>query len=118
MLTHSCPFLSCFTDGVGLTSQAVMDRCARVLEGEDTAGEFSAVQVRIGGAKGMLVAWPHIGRKKKVIILRKSMVKFDSPSQDLGAIKVSPSRSPDNITQRAHGPSVCVFRWRAGRLRI
>lgn len=81
---------SCFTDGVGLTSQLILDRCARILEGDGTTpGEFSAVQVRIGGAKGMLGAWPHVQGEK--IVLRKSMVKFESESKKLGAMKVCQS---------------------------
>ena len=80
-------FPSCFTDGVGLISQTLLDQCARTLEGNNSPpNTYSAVQVRIGGAKGMLVAWPKVTGDR--VVLRPSMVKFKSKHLKLGAMKV------------------------------
>lgn len=80
-------FPSCFTDGVGLISQTLLNQCARTLEGNNSPpNTYSAVQVRIGGAKGMLVAWPKVTGDR--VVLRPSMVKFKSDHLKLGAMKV------------------------------
>lgn len=88
-----------FTDGVGLTSQSVVDACAKTLSSKSTNlfglfgkmsvdGDFSAVQVRVGGAKGMLVAWPPVEGNE--VWLRPSMEKFVGADMKIGAVKVLP----------------------------
>lgn len=82
------PFLSSlFTDGVGRVSQALTSKAATVLLGEKALfSKYSAVQVRIGGAKGMLASWPQT--KGNQVVLRDSMLKYESKHQKFGAVMV------------------------------
>ncbi|EIW68226.1 hypothetical protein TREMEDRAFT_74213 [Tremella mesenterica DSM 1558] len=77
----------CFTDGVGLAGFEVMREAARALgfrEGINSTP--SAIQFRLGGAKGMLAFWP--GRvKDHEVKMRKSMVKFKSGLKDLNVVR-------------------------------
>ncbi|RXK35060.1 hypothetical protein M231_07680 [Tremella mesenterica] len=79
----------CFTDGVGLAGFEVMREAARALgfrEGINSTP--SAIQFRLGGAKGMLAFWP--GRvKDHEVKMRKSMVKFKSGLKDLNVVRIA-----------------------------
>jgi hypothetical protein len=48
--------------------------------------KYSAVQIRIGGAKGMLAAWPSMTRNQ--VVLRDSMLKYESKHEKFGAVMV------------------------------
>lgn len=64
-----------------------MSKAATVLLGEKALfSKYSAVQVRIGGAKGMLATWPQT--KGNQVILRDSMLKYESKHQKFGAVMV------------------------------
>lgn len=78
---------SIFTDGVGRTSQALVNKAAHTLLGDAALlTKYSAVQIRIGGAKGMLAAWPSMSRNE--VVLRHSMLKYKSEHEKFGAVMV------------------------------
>lgn len=80
--------ISTFTDGVGKCAQDVCDEAAKALGLQnDVDTHPSAVQFRMGGAKGLLVAWPNV--KKREVYLRPSQIKFESDSKQLHAVRVS-----------------------------
>lgn len=74
----------CFTDGVGEMSTSVARRVQKKLGLERPP---SAIQIRLGGAKGVLVVNPDLGRglgssyRGQDLVLRKSQVKFASDSR-------------------------------------
>ncbi|KAJ7142258.1 RNA dependent RNA polymerase-domain-containing protein [Mycena epipterygia] len=89
-----------YTDGVGNCSQALATLCARAL-GSDQAAP-SAVQIRMGGIKGVLSVHPHL--KLNEVCIRRSMKKFDSPSRGLGVMKVS-RYAPAHLNRQA----ICIM---------
>jgi hypothetical protein len=81
-------YSSCFTDGVGKCAQNVADQAAIAIGLADHSP--SAIQIRIGGAKGVLSAWPAPNVKHREVFLRPSMIKFDAPDQkDIHVVRVS-----------------------------
>ena len=64
-----------FSDGVGKISMDLLDQIKVNMK---IKGTVSAIQVRCGGVKGILVGDPGIGNKK--ICFRKSMIKFGGSS--------------------------------------
>ncbi|KAF7304518.1 RNA-dependent RNA polymerase [Mycena chlorophos] len=85
-----------YTDGVGNCSQDLANRCAAAL-GSDRK-EPSAVQVRMGGVKGVLSVHPHLEANQ--VCIRPSMQKFASPLRGLGAMKVS-GFAPAHLNRQA-----------------
>lgn len=77
-----------FTDGAGLCSQAVAVAAAKVLgiKGTGIKARPSAIQVRIGGAKGILVVSDRLEGYKYQ--LRESMVKLTTARVEFCAIRV------------------------------
>lgn len=74
----------CFTDGCGEMSQEVADEVRQCL---GLPAAPSAVQIRLGGAKGVLVLSLRLqGRRVR---LRKSMVKFKSDDAGLWVVSVA-----------------------------
>jgi hypothetical protein len=73
----------CFTDGVGSMSPQIAKKIWRAFQKRGSrstrrARTYSrAFQVRLGGAKGMLSVDHRL--KGDVVILRRSMIKFDAP---------------------------------------
>ncbi|KAM0755671.1 RdRP-domain-containing protein [Meredithblackwellia eburnea MCA 4105] len=100
-----------YSDGVGICTQELVTRAAEVLGLEHPiAARTSACQIRLGGMKGMLAAWPPPPRHKNGellfpdvdwpqvgpqfephydILARPSQIKFKSPLSSLGVIRVS-----------------------------
>ncbi|KAF7300221.1 RNA-dependent RNA polymerase [Mycena kentingensis (nom. inval.)] len=85
-----------FTDGVGNCSQDLANRCAIKLGSDRT--EPSAVQIRMGGYKGVLSVHPHLTGNQ--VCLRPSMRKFLSPLRGLGVMKVS-GFAPAHLNRQA-----------------
>ena len=86
----------CFTDGVGLTSAAILTDIGREM---GHIGLFpSAVQFRMGGAKGVLCLAPepkflaHLPIRERNIGLRPSQVKFESEHDSLEVIRIAKYR--------------------------
>lgn len=77
-----------FSDGVGRISTALL---AKVHEALPRECRPSAIQIRYGGCKGMLVEDPTLEGDR--IIFRKSMYKHSSDSEDLFILKTSRPRS-------------------------
>ncbi|KAH6941122.1 hypothetical protein HPB50_013937 [Hyalomma asiaticum] len=77
-----------FSDGVGRISTALMAKVHKALPDE---GQPSAIQIRYGGCKGMLVEDPTLEGER--IVFRKSMYKHPSESEDLFILKTSRPRS-------------------------
>ncbi|XP_023223830.1 probable RNA-dependent RNA polymerase 1 isoform X2 [Centruroides sculpturatus] len=76
----------CFSDGVGKMSRQLAENVSEKLELKKVP---SAFQIRYAGYKGMLVTDPALGDVGLKIVFRKSMKKFDSPSNQLEIIKKS-----------------------------
>jgi RNA-dependent RNA polymerase len=78
--------ISIFTDGVGKCAQNICDQAAVALGFPNLRP--SAIQIRVGGSKGVLSAWPQI--KPREVFLRPSMIKFDAPDQkEIHVVRVS-----------------------------
>lgn len=73
-----------YTDGVGNCSVELAEMCAKAL-GNNTSP--SAVQIRMGGYKGILSVLPRL--RGTHVRLRPSMRKFASNSTELGVMKIS-----------------------------
>lgn len=88
----------CFSDGVGLTSEAILADVAK--EMGEVGASPAAVQFRFGGAKGVLALAPDIsllpkGRlplRERQVALRPSQVKFESEHDQLEAIRMAKYR--------------------------
>ncbi|KAK7057907.1 RNA-dependent RNA polymerase [Favolaschia claudopus] len=89
-----------FTDGVGNCSQALASRCAKALGSDQQTP--SAVQIRMGGIKGVLSVHPHLEANQ--VCIRPSMEKFDSPLMGLGVMKVS-RFAPAHLNRQA----ICIM---------
>lgn len=76
----------CFTDGVGIISP-FLARCIASDLGFDDRGVPSAFQIRMGGVKGVLAAWPKA--KKMEVHIRNSQVKFKAPFNRLEVLRCS-----------------------------
>ena len=80
------PLASTFTDGAGMAHQSLLDRCAKVLKYK---GKLSAVQIRIGGIKGVLCAASlDADIEEDEVRIRGSQVKFESRHKTLNIVKV------------------------------
>ena len=79
---------STFTDGVGHCSQTLANRCSSTLGHNWRQVPASAVQVRIGGTKGVLSVVPDTMIGESSVGLRNSMVKFKSHNRTLNVLKV------------------------------
>lgn len=81
-----------FTDGVGRCAQNVADQAAKDLgfDDHDVHRHPSAIQFRLGGAKGVLCAWPTV--KPREIFLRPSQIKFESDSKKLHVVRIAQFR--------------------------
>ncbi|XWX02078.1 hypothetical protein V2A60_010110 [Cordyceps javanica] len=76
----------CFSDGVGIISGLL----AKLVVDEmklDVVGDPSAFQFRMGGAKGVLVVWPHEYAKHMEVCIRSSQIKFNTQVKTLEIIK-------------------------------
>lgn len=76
----------CFSDGVGIISELL----AKLVVDEmklDVAGDPSAFQFRMGGAKGVLAVWPIEYARRMEVCLRKSQIKFSTEANNLEIIK-------------------------------
>ncbi|RSH88373.1 uncharacterized protein EHS24_000913 [Apiotrichum porosum] len=79
----------CFTDGCSMAGTQVMAQSAQALGitcGLDA--NPSAIQFRLGGAKGVLSCWPELVSEYQ-LLLRPSQEKFDSKLKDLNVIRVA-----------------------------
>ncbi|KAJ7627136.1 RNA dependent RNA polymerase-domain-containing protein [Roridomyces roridus] len=85
-----------FTDGVGNCSQDLAKRCA-VLLGSEKA-DTSAVQIRMGGCKGVLSVHPHL--EDNQVCIRPSMRKFLSSDRGLGVMKYA-HHAPAHLNRQA-----------------
>ncbi|XP_054164765.1 uncharacterized protein LOC128962416 [Oppia nitens] len=79
-----------FSDGIGRVSIDIMKEVYKELPNECT-NKPSAMQIRYGGCKGMLVLDPKLKGRK--ILFRESMQKYKSDAKELGIIKLSLPRS-------------------------
>lgn len=78
----------CHSDGTGLISRAAMNRVLDSVPFSPTDPfDVGIIQIRFKGAKGTLVAWDqrYLGRgtAHDDVILRESMIKFDSEHTDM-----------------------------------
>lgn len=73
-----------FTDGIGMISTNLALECAKAFKLEYA----SAFQVRLGGIKGILAVNPDI-TEDEMVLVRPSMIKFDSNDTELGIIRAS-----------------------------
>ncbi|KAJ6525898.1 RNA dependent RNA polymerase-domain-containing protein, partial [Mycena vulgaris] len=89
-----------YTDGVGNCSQELATMCARALGSDQKAP--SAVQIRMGGIKGVLSVHPHLELNQ--VCIRGSMEKFTSPLRGLGVMKVS-RYAPAHLNRQA----ICIM---------
>ncbi|KAF8177493.1 RNA dependent RNA polymerase-domain-containing protein [Mycena galopus ATCC 62051] len=89
-----------YTDGVGNCSQELATMCARTLRSDQKTP--SAVQIRMGGWKGVLCVHPHLEGNQ--VCLRDSMKKFQSPLMGLGVMKVS-RFAPAHLNRQA----ICIM---------
>ncbi|BEI83326.1 hypothetical protein CcaverHIS002_0311940 [Cutaneotrichosporon cavernicola] len=79
----------CFTDGCSVAGTEVMWKAAEALRPNKTIQcRPSAIQFRLGGAKGMLACWPELAESNEVL-LRKSQVKFNSDQVKLNVIRAT-----------------------------
>ncbi|BEJ14161.1 hypothetical protein CspHIS471_0313350 [Cutaneotrichosporon sp. HIS471] len=79
----------CFTDGCSVAGTEVMWKAAEALRPNKTVqSRPSAIQFRLGGAKGMLSCWPELAESNEVL-LRKSQVKFNSDQVKLNVIRAT-----------------------------
>ncbi|XP_023229609.1 probable RNA-dependent RNA polymerase 1 [Centruroides sculpturatus] len=76
----------CFSDGIGKISRQLAENVSEKLNLKKVPCAF---QIRYAGYKGMLVVDPMLGDKGLKIVFRKSMKKFDSPSNQLEIVKKS-----------------------------
>ncbi|KAJ7195850.1 RNA-dependent RNA polymerase [Mycena haematopus] len=74
--------------------------CARALGSDQKAP--SAVQIRMGGIKGVLSVHPHLEANQ--VCIRPSMRKFESPLMGLGVMKVS-RFAPAHLNRQA----ICIM---------
>ncbi|WWC90607.1 uncharacterized protein L201_005543 [Kwoniella dendrophila CBS 6074] len=78
-----------FTDGVAVAGQEVLRQAAFALgERKGINATPSAIQFRLGGAKGVLAHWPHLCQPDEVR-LRDSLVKFQSSLSDLNVVRIA-----------------------------
>jgi RNA-dependent RNA polymerase len=77
----------CFTDGVGKVSNFVAQMIAQELNLPSALPVPSAFQFRMGGCKGILVAWPEV--KGPELQLRMSQSKFQAVYNGLEVIRCS-----------------------------
>ncbi|KAK4685416.1 RNA-dependent RNA polymerase, partial [Tremellales sp. Uapishka_1] len=78
-----------FTDGCAVAGSEIMRLAAKAL-GTDVGVNAapSAIQFRLGGAKGVLVCWPTMAGLNE-IRLRKSQIKFESELVDLNVVRMA-----------------------------
>lgn len=77
----------CFSDGVGRMSEAVANTVAEVMNLDFVP---SAVQIRMGGCKGVLSYDPSLDRDQHILQFRPSMRKFNAEGlKTLGIVRVS-----------------------------
>ncbi|KAJ7799689.1 RNA dependent RNA polymerase-domain-containing protein [Mycena olivaceomarginata] len=89
-----------YSDGVGNCSQELATKCAEALGSDQKAP--SAVQIRMGGIKGVLSVHPHL--EKNQVCIRPSMQKFQSDLRGLGVMKVS-RFAPAHLNRQA----ICIM---------
>ncbi|TXT13886.1 uncharacterized protein COLE_00079 [Cutaneotrichosporon oleaginosum] len=79
----------CFTDGCSVAGAEVMWKAAEAFKRKgQVVSRPSAIQFRLGGAKGMLACWPDLAEPHQVL-LRRSQVKFSSERDALSIIRTS-----------------------------
>lgn len=74
-----------FTDGCGNISQEL----CKLINKEFGLYTCTAYQVRLGGAKGVLVCKPSLGETERIVERRKSQIKFESKDNFLEVIRCS-----------------------------
>jgi hypothetical protein len=73
-----------FSDGCGYASQEIMEKVAQKFDLHQT----SAIQIRFGGFKGVLMAHPGLKNLKGIqILFRESMKKFEGNLRELSVIR-------------------------------
>nr|XP_019011562.1 RNA-dependent RNA polymerase 1 [Kwoniella pini CBS 10737]OCF50343.1 RNA-dependent RNA polymerase 1 [Kwoniella pini CBS 10737] len=78
-----------FTDGVAMAGLEVLQNAAFALgERKGLNASPSAIQFRLGGAKGVLAHWPDLCQKDEVR-LRPSLIKFQSNLSDLNVVRIA-----------------------------
>ncbi|KAK8854698.1 hypothetical protein IAR55_003437 [Kwoniella newhampshirensis] len=78
-----------FTDGVAVAGKEVLKQAALALgEKKGLNSTPSAIQFRLGGAKGVLADWPHLAKPFEVR-LRPSLIKFESNLSDLNVVRIA-----------------------------
>lgn len=76
----------CFTDGIGRISTKLAEKVANEL---NISPVPSAFQIRFGGCKGVVAQDPTLGNNADVLVIRKSMHKFKSDSNNLEILEVT-----------------------------
>jgi RNA-dependent RNA polymerase len=89
-----------FTDGAGLCSAEIAAATARVLgiKGSGHEAHPSAIQVRIGGAKGILAVSKRLSGF--TYQLRDSMIKYKSDRTEFCVVRVSCLQATKTLTKR------------------
>ncbi|WVW85521.1 hypothetical protein I302_107559 [Kwoniella bestiolae CBS 10118] len=78
-----------FTDGVAVAGLEVLRQAAAALgQQKGLNASPSAIQFRLGGAKGVLAYWPHLAQPHEVR-LRKSLIKFESRLTRLNVVRIA-----------------------------
>ncbi|WVF67576.1 hypothetical protein IAT40_002334 [Kwoniella sp. CBS 6097] len=78
-----------FTDGVAMAGSDVLRQAAYALgERRGLNATPSAIQFRLGGAKGVLADWPKMCKTHEVR-LRPSLIKFESRLSDLNVVRIA-----------------------------
>ncbi|OCF31540.1 RNA-dependent RNA polymerase 1 [Kwoniella heveanensis BCC8398] len=78
-----------FTDGVAMAGSDVLRQAAFALgEKRGLNATPSAIQFRLGGAKGVLADWPTMCKTHEVR-LRPSLIKFESKLSDLNVVRIA-----------------------------
>ncbi|WVR09517.1 hypothetical protein IAU60_006585 [Kwoniella sp. DSM 27419] len=78
-----------FTDGVAMAGGDVLKQAALALgEKQGLNATPSAIQFRLGGAKGVLADWPQFCQPHEVR-LRPSLIKFESELCDLNVVRIA-----------------------------
>ncbi|WVQ95053.1 hypothetical protein IAU59_002145 [Kwoniella sp. CBS 9459] len=78
-----------FTDGVAMAGADVLRQAAFALgEKRGLNATPSAIQFRLGGAKGVLADWPKLCKTHEVR-LRPSLIKFESNLSDLNVVRIA-----------------------------
>ena len=79
------------SDGIGVVDTRLAQRWQPYLQVKNDYFP-SAYQIRLGGCKGMLTAYPVDRRRPLTVVIRDSMKKYESDSRAIGILKYSMPR--------------------------